>query len=335
MTKHLILYLLLFISFYIGVAQTPQAIKIDHLPDIVEELNCVGIDKDTIWIGSNRGLVKLYNDKIEHFYDKNDPSKFTVNNIHIDSTGTKWLGTYRSSLIKFQGSIDDPEISFRPYINDEYQLVSSFSFHDNQAFIGTSNGIIVRYDMEKDTFHLVKNEFIGEIYDIHKDENGILWVCTITGLYSMKKEGKWEKLPYFSIASHIFEADGKLWVIGRNAQNQTKVLFLEEQDIYVFAFKVKKKIWNELIVRGIGDEYLKFNDITFDENNNMWIATDGGIVIFNPKTDEHKSFSHEENEKFDIKSVKSIGIQNNNLIWLITKDNQLYKLDFKNQIIEK
>lgn len=327
MRKHVIFIILLTNLFFASFAQKPTFTKVEDLPPKVREINCIVVENNkTVWIGTNQGLLKFSDEGREYFYDESNPKKFTVNRIAIDHNGTKWLGTYISSIIKFTGSVDDPEYSFMKHTNDEMQLITSLATDSNQVWCATSEGLIINYDPIKDSSQLIEGPSETQIYSLYIDDKNTKWICTTNGLFYNNRRDKWKQVNDFSRAYGIYAYANDYWAIGRDKDKRAILLNYGSYDFLVLGIEMSKKDWTELVIDGIPNTYIKFNDLDFDNFGNLWIATDDGIIRYNPKFNRTEQFNNQIYPEFKMKTVKTIAVQDD-IIWVGSIGSTLYKID--------
>lgn len=341
MTKYLFT-LISFLAFQIALAQQHIDItKFEDVPSSITEMNCIVADSNNvIWVGTNNGLLRIEDDSITHFYDPDDPTKFTINCMTIDSVNVLWLGTYKSSIIKFDNGIKSEEISFTDKLNDEYQLVTGITVRSDNVWIATSEGAIVGYSVKDDNCDVINTPFQSDIYSIFVDNTGEKWICTPTGLYYTSKKNKflfnkdktikWKQIKDFSVAYQVYFDGKEHWVVGRDESNETILMFYDYYQLLIFGFNVKIRKWSKMIIDAISDNYSALNDLDFDSKGDIWLALSNGIILFMPEKNHSEIFDDTHyNKGFDVNSIKQIAIVNDASIWVITQNALIYKMVFR------
>lgn len=158
-----------------------------------------------IWIGIDQGGVNLFDrekkELIHFLHDSQNTSSLSdniVNSIYEDSRGDLYVGTYLNGFdIKRKG-----EETFEHYWSNE-ESAPPFSkfvrvFMEDRAgdfWIGTVTAGLLKHDRNSKT----TQTFVGKSNDdqlipiehvtfLYEDRNGLIWVGTVTGLYSFDKQ---------------------------------------------------------------------------------------------------------------------------------------------------
>ncbi len=300
------------------------------LPKNIRTINSIEIENDSlVWVGTNKGLLKIKNDKITRFYDKSNPLKYAINSITIDNDGVKWLGTYNSSIIKFVNKYNNFEISLSSITNDELEIITSitnvrYTESGNQIICaGTPSGKIIIYEITSNNIYTIKSPTRNIIYKILIEENGKKWICTSDGMFFSNKKKKWKKVHKVS-KSYGIKSNGQFWAIGRDKKHKAVLMLLFKKG--GFAIKKDKGVWKELSLDRLPDAHTRFYDFALAKDENIWLATETGLVLYNPFKGTYKIFNQDNSPNFKMKSVKHIAIQNDKILWIGSNGNKLYKV---------
>jgi ligand-binding sensor domain-containing protein len=245
-----------------------------------------------LWVPSINGLflVDLHNKKLTAFmHNENDPRSLSDNNlqcIYKDSHGRVWLGTANEGICLIE--YEDEKAS-RPYFKH---------FHNDP--------------------HNPYSINMGMVRAIIDDRKGNLWIGTENGGINVLNLD----------ANHDEEAVFKHYI-----KNIFDDYSLSNNSIYAIYKDIQGIIWVGTYGGGVdyfSNQLQKFeqyrqtpspenliNDNTinaiFEDGTDIWIGTEGGIYIINPKTSSKSYLTHDP----DI--AGSIG---SNSIWSIYKDSQ-------------
>ncbi len=308
-------------------AQKVVFTEISELPETTKEINCIETFGDeNVWVGTNNSLLRIKNGRVDKYKDPDNPSVFTVNNITTDKENTIWFGTYGSSIVKFNGSADESEnISFMSYTNGDYELVSSMYSLDSCIWLGTSNGRVLYYNIYAETFDTLSLPVKSEIYSLYRDDKSV-WVCTHKGLYYTDDMKNWKKIKGLEAAYKIIFHNNTYWIVGIDEENKTVLMFSDYNHSLIFGFDVKIKKWSILPIRGIDNNYVRFNDIDIDENGNIWVAFDKGIVKYDPYIDKFDQYNSDKYPEFKLSPIRNIKVQDNKTIW-VSSFTKLVRID--------
>jgi signal transduction histidine kinase/ligand-binding sensor domain-containing protein/ActR/RegA family two-component response regulator len=277
-----------------------------------------------MWFGTMDGLNRYdgYNFKtFNHVpHDKNSLSDNYINKIFSDSKGNLWIGT-RNGLNKY----DPAKGTFEVFIHDDknQNSISANSIwaisedHFGNIWIGTDGGgmdqIIVADEKNKSgkpayRFLHYRHEAGNEhslshntVFEITFDHLGNGWVGTENGML---------KIPYDQSNPEITHK--KFERIMLLPDQNERIDFIKEdssQNLWIGASKAlyllistqRDKPLTSKSFRSIAFDDLKVHnkafDLIIDEDKNIWIATEGGLVKLIPQDGSYKveSFRHNEN----------------------------------------
>jgi len=229
------------------------------------------LHNDTIWVCSNYGLYKF------------DLKKFTMTKTSLNETSNS-LSFYKlkDKYIFIVGTeygiyiSDDYGITFKKSGLDDYKIYHTYIYLDNNEvlfFASTNAGLFISKDLKTWNNILDKRCFVIRIYD------GILYVGSDNGIYISYDFGKNFELVKILKDNKDFDiADIKVYIIERDKFG----------NIYVggyggiFQFNNENKTFY-ILDNGL-PQYI-INSILFDEDNNLFLGTDGsGIFKYIYKT---------------------------------------------------
>ncbi len=246
------------------------------------QVNAFLEDGDFIWIGTEKGLNKFDkrdNTFICYTHNPNDNTSIgsdAVWAIHKDKSGYLWLGTWSGGLNKF-------DIKTEKFTHYYFNPSDSTSISSNNIFA------------------------------IFEDSDGYLWLATNGGGLNMfdrttKKFTRYNESnsPIYRdyIESVIEDKDGDLWIAN-------------VQSIEKFNRKTKKfqnYLHDEKDSTSISGTimFLVFRD----SKSNIWIGTDIGLNLYQPKTDNFKSFQIQDG--LPDNAIKSITEDRFGNLWIGT-----------------
>jgi len=259
-----------------------------------------------IWLGTWGQGILIY-DRKKGTYRQIKSSKETLSslrvwNIREDKNGKMWIGTGRAL-----DAYDPKTNKWTHYYSRDNRsglgtlpannIASSLMVNDSTLMIGTWGGGVTLIDVEGGKVKKFDNTKIHgkRIKSLYKDIYGRIWFGSSNNGISVfnPKNNKWDYFGYtekneFKISGNDIECitgDNKnIWIATNNSG-------LNKIDIK--SFKVK----NYLAKDGLPTNSLR--RIVLDSIGNLWISSQAGIIKYNPKTNEIKSFD------------KSDGLQSN------------------------
>lgn len=279
--------------------------------DLIEYVDITSLFKDkhgTIWVGTSIGLFK-YNESLKNFKEARfitgDNKVFSFENICIrsvleDKNGNLLVGTEGNGLFVFDYSQNSAII--QNYTSENsllgHNIIQSLLIDKSEnLWIGTLNGIS-KTDLKKSKFNLYRNSNSPKSIDLLGN--------VIASLYK--------------------NDDGILWVgnwgQGLNLVNRTT----GEVEHFSSQHSGNHKISNDFV-----------HVIFKDNNQNIWLGTRDGILVYNKSENRFIPLS----EFFNNQILPSF---NNTRIYMIIRDkysnywigtqNGLYKINIENSSVE-
>ena len=283
----------------------------DGLPSNI--ITCIAQDKyDFMWIGTGSGLARYDGYDFKIFKKNESLNSIPYNDITtlLALDGFVWVGTW-NGLCKVD--VETFEVT-RVDFGEKSEIRTLFKGKGNILWIGTNDGLI-QYSLESGKYDVftIENSNLSHntIRSIYEDVEGNLFVGTYDKLnFLMKGEKQFQTLNLDADKHHAPLHNHLILNIKPQAGTNDQFLWVgTENGLYSLntisgesAHFCKEKI-------GFSNDVIKY--IYADEALNLWLGTDFGLNIFNPKklTVDH-SF-HNPKEPYTIP---------NNVIWQIFKD---------------
>ncbi len=175
---------LVLFSQFLFAQQLFTVYNTSNTPLLVNQINCIAREGNTIWAGTDYGIVSFDGSMWNFFLFDNQSASF-LNNIlaiTIDSSGNKWIGTSGGGLGKFDG------VNWTVFTTNNSQLpsniVSAIAFDSqNRMWIGTTAGLAI-WDL--DTTWIIYQQFSSALMSDHiecivRGANDTMWVGTQNG----------------------------------------------------------------------------------------------------------------------------------------------------------
>lgn len=299
----------------------------------------VTIDKENgVWIGTYFGGVNYHQkqyDQFKKYFPRKSENAIVgsaVREIKKDNQGNLWIGTEDAGLNKFN-------LQTRKFINFKPDgTKSGLSFYNihgvlprgNKIWIGTfehgldildanSGRVTKHYDHNNSSF---KSDFIVSFYETSDKK---LYVITSVGIYLYDDLNDSFKIcDIFSESTHYTcmfkDSDGNLW-----AGSYRDGLFYynpatKQKAVYRHDYKNDKSISNDFIT-----------SIFQDKQNNLWIATENGLNLFDAATKEFKKFGTKDG--FPSNVIYSI-LQDDQQNLCITTSKGLVRFNYKTKSVK-
>ena len=225
---------------------------------------------------------------------------YSVNGMVGDRKGNIWIGTDRSGLIRSNVNSHEMEHVQPRSINSskatqEVIGIQSLYIDDTDLlWVGTEKSGLAFYG---DNIYKFQSELNGDITALAQDKSGKIWYGTSDkGIIGY--EGKLSSLKVTAMET---TPDGSLWV-GSKQNGLTRI----KDGVSTF-FSSNNEGSSTLI-----DNHI--NALCCDNTGNLWIATNGGLQVFNPKMNTFSSYTR-ENGMLNTNYITSLFYgKNNNLM---------------------
>ena len=254
---------------------------------------------DNLWL-YGQGTLFLYNKKTKmwdtHIGDELGLSGVTVdhavNAMGGDRSGNIWVGTNRHGLVRINVNSHEMEFvtikSMSPFRTPKTNIgIRSIYVDDTDLlWVGTAKSGVAYTGQN---IYKFEGNLLGDITALAQDSEGKIWYGTSdNGL--LDYEGPLASLKVSALA---YTNDGSLWV--GSTQNGLTRIKNGETTIYSVA--------KDSLRRTLIDDHV--NALASDKMNNLWIATDGGLQVYNPRTDQFSSYTR-ENGKIRVNYITSL-----------------------------
>lgn len=291
-----------------------------------------------IWAGTYTGVSIFDSKNIIELY-KNDPldtnsiSDNVVMGVYEDEDGLLWIGTGDRGLNIIDRKTGNVDHIFEG--DTKYDLSSNainvISGKGNNIWVGTRNGLnkINKDDMTIEKYKVEDGLIDNNIKGLFIDEKNNLWIGTPIGLTVLNIETNeitdftsrlikaGIKEPYVRTVYEDKDEDGVYWIGGYISEGLIK--FDINKDTIEMYSKYEEN-GKQVIVNTI-------RTIVEDEENNLWIGTNSGLLKFNKIDKKFKSYTEKDGLANNI--VYQILKDDDKNIWMST-NNGISKFDIKN-----
>lgn len=307
--------------------------------------------KGQIWIGTNKGLIRInINNKAMKYTVKNGLSSDKVRDIIEDKDGNLWVGTFSGINLVNEDSFGN--VSIIKHIESDY-IYCLFQDQERSIWLGTNGSGLKRFRrlpfVSYSGWSYFQNSYIASLYEDHE---GTIWVGTAGGLYQFKNQvfslavDDKNHVLYYA-ASRVVAGDlgGNIWVgtdgnglfkleNGEWKQFTTHDGLLGDIIRSIFCDSMGK-LWIGTL-KGVnsyyhdrfqsfpfkkGESFSSVFDIYEDKNQNLWIATDDGVIFLKDKNFT-QSISYLEGIP-----IFSIYEDNNGIFWITTDGHGIIRYD--------
>ncbi len=238
--------------------------------------------KDRIYIGTDRGISVMKNNKVKS-YNESLFKDCKIFSFYYDKRGSLWIGTYGNGLFREKdGKVE--HFTVKDGLSND-TVFSITGDRDGNIWLGTmgglssfKNGRFKSYKKEDGLSNLI-------IYNLMVDSNGFLWICTGGGGVDRFKDGKFRNYSTEEGLSDKFavsvyeDSDGIIWIGTANGLNVIR-------NNKIFVVNVKNGLFNGVAFTIVEDPYGTF-----------WMSSNKGIYYI--KRDELLNFIDKKIDKVE------------------------------------
>ena len=270
---------------------------------------------DNIWL-YGQGTLMLYN-KSTNVWDTSIGNGIGLTNIAVDRSvngmagdnkGNIWIGTDRMGLLRMDANTHQIE-SIQPNDGRNNQLsqeivgIQSVYVDDTDLlWIGTEKSGIAFYG---DNIYKFQSTFNGDVTAITQDIDGNIWYGTSDkGVLGYEGPLASQKVTCMETTT-----DGSIWV-GSRQNGLTRIKDGSSQ-----IYSTSRDSMRTLI-----DDHI--NALAKDNSGNLWIATNGGLQVYNPKMNTFSSYTR-ENGLLNTNNITSLFYGKNNMLLIGTSEGMI------------
>ena len=329
MIRFLLFFLLLALSSNL-VSQdlVPHFRKIEGLPFAKQMINCIEIeDGEQVWVGTDKGLLRIQGTQVEYTKISQKSSQYLVRSLSIDDEGNKWLGSMNNVILRLDSNGRFNEIVYQgDESQDEGQVVLDVLSTGNKVWWSTSKGSIISYDQKKKTFYQVPSSYNGRVHALFGSKGELELVGRQNGLFENTGNYKdWKEFKNISKVYKILKHNKTHWAIGFDRFRNP--LLISSKNL---------KDWENHRLDCMGTNNVGLNDFDIDSQGKVWIGINQGFIKYDPDTKKCQFFTyHKYKDEFDLRTVTSIAVQNDSVIWAGSVEGGLYEITLRKEKVEE
>jgi len=296
--------------------------------------------KKKMWVCSQNGLYCIENNSIKEFLFPEEIQIVTLSRKPFleDKAGNIWIATVQGAIRFNMGSM-----KFFQYSNSQKKTKKITHNHctniyidkENHTWIVTKNGVN-KYLSDQDIFenYPIQNK-VGEaeyLAGMIQDKAGEYWAFSMFTEQNIFNFFHLDKSD-FALKSHSIKAQNTDRVLDANSpaiEDKTGTIWFGSYGSGATQYIPQRKRFYRL-----GSNNGKLNSLTSpmvfainqDLQGRIWIGTYmQGLDCYDPKTGIVKNFLNDNNDKFQIECITSIGLKGNTL-WITTIGEGLFEMD--------
>lgn len=331
-----------------------------------QTINCLTIDEQkNVWAGTANGLINLFNQT--HIL-----KGIEINKLIIDKQNHIWIATETDTIkkIDMHGNILK-SFHFSECIKDtllkqnfQNEYIESISTTRQWVIFGLSNGSIITYNYTNNSpkFHHVIKNINGDplkyayVYLKPNEAEFSKIVCTDTGLYTDPTGNDiFRKIPNISKSYKILPSrrpEEIYWLIGRNNRDNSIIGKIITQPKDPEAKNTHSKPYIVTSECLLPNYKIKFNDFALTSKENVWVATNKGLIyyIYNDnclvsklileETGQNCSnqslvfINKEKYKNFPLDTINYIACPNDSTICFASKKGSAYKMTITTNFLQ-
>ena len=245
-----------------------------------------------LWSSTNKGLYRLdlstgkFRSYLTQEKSITDSPVFVT---FLDTDGDLWLGTRNSGFINFSPTQE----SYRYYFNDSGSVIRKpyvmIQDHEGVFWIGTDEFGLYRYDKVRNVLKHYLNDPTdslslsqNQVRSICEDRSGALWIGTNLGGLNRfdRKTETFHRYGFQCVLAIHEDRQGNFWI----GDYYTGLSQFDRENRKVIANYSRR---NGLLSNAVWG-------ILEDDNNNLWIETDNGLLRFDTGDRSIRRYSEED-----------------------------------------
>lgn len=291
-------------DFVIEVWSAEEGLPSNNLRHVTKDQN------GFLWICTFNGLVRFDGNEFKNFTTENVPALSTsvFYSVLPYDKGKMFISTQSSGLIQFDNGVFS---RLKGDVNLPTSVQTTFLDSKNRLWIGTRNNGVYYIENNKSYRVSIPSFDDQSIMSFVQDSGGAIWIASEGAGIAKFNAG--------DITIYTEENGLNSNIVNSILLHNGKLYAGTEKGLSVY----EKGIWSE--DNRFGKPII--NQITVDEKNNLWLASDIGLARMTASNDIE--FINEK-DGLPSRQVSSIAFDDENNIWLSTKRGGLAQLKLSN-----
>jgi len=249
--------------------------------------------RNLIWIGTNGSGINLYDPlqkKFERLFSNSDALTVSIGNqihgIEKDSFDTLWMAVTASGLVNYDlmtGELSRPLSGLQN--KEDLDVYSLFIDSDNRLWAGGYSKLVL---VDINTKLEIETNFYLE------------------GL----------SIPNLKGVSQVYEdLNGEIWIVGIMGMYKVSKIDVSENRLEIWLDNLTSKL-----PKSYTDRLSSISQILDDQDGNIWVGGDSGLLYYNVSKDSWQHFTYDEKNQHSLShdSVHDIFKDSSNFIWIGT-----------------
>jgi signal transduction histidine kinase/ligand-binding sensor domain-containing protein/DNA-binding response OmpR family regulator len=266
-------------------------------------VSSIASDANTLYIGTEGGGITVLDSKSGLTSKINGIAVNNIKSLYLSNSGILWIGTFTEGIAaydtkskRFVNELINPNL--KSILKESGVYVIKKGRKEGILWIGTFGKGLIRYDSNSKTYQMIGNDnyydnFLtnNRVRTLLIDKKDNLWIGTQSGLNVINlndfDNSTYHIKHYFfdnkllsgdDILSLYQDKSGKVWV-GTKAKG-----------LYVY----NGATFNKINIKKDDFEVTSIHSISEDDNNNLWMSSNFGIIKYHLQSKTH--FIYDQNE---------------------------------------
>jgi len=293
------------------------------------------IKDSTLWIGTiKEGIIKMNLENYTYDYIQNKESNILshhdIYGVTHDSFGHLWIGTWNGidRVNTKDNTLDFNTIDHytwdHPYFNENLENRISTLYWDPTGviWVGTFGGGVVKINIHKNIYKRYKFDSYFEVNSFMEDANGYIWTSMYHGGIKKTQEPTAEKnnFTFTSYNKSKKESGLNTDIILSIAKDSLGTLWFGSNKSSLYKYNTLKNSFTEhkITIKNNPNWNGAIRDICIDHNGDFWLASDKGLLFYQPKLSKFSLVSTSKNNALNNNEIKTIYKDSNHNIWIGT-----------------
>lgn len=282
---------------------------------------------DNVWL-YGQGTLFVYNKQM-HSWDTTIGNQlgltganvdFSINAMAGDRSGNIWIATSRNGLMRININTHEMEpveiksMGFSQRTSHGKSVESVYVDNSDLLWVGTGKSGVAYLGKN---IYKFESQMIGDITAMAQDSTGHIYYGT-SDAGIIDYDGR---LASLKVSAMTYTPDGSLWV-GSKQNGLTRI-----QNGAVTIYSTSNDSLRSTVINN------HINDLCTDKTGNLWVATNGGVQVYNLKQQLFSTYSR-ENRKLHTNNITSLHYASGNRMLIGTSEGLLI-LDISTQDIRQ
>lgn len=274
---------------------------------VSDEINSIIQTHDNkLWIATAKGISVFDGKEFVNYSKKNGLPESQINSLAEDSEHNIWIAT-PSGLLKFH---ENKLVIYSKKNGLPDDNITTLLYNNNTLWVGTNKGLAKIQNEKIERYALKKDQNSNIIHCLYADFENNLWIGTYAGLFRYRGN------PFVSYGIHDGLTNNFIFGLMRDSKG---VLWVGSQGGGLFKYDKGEFIQ---LNQNNGITINTVNAINEFIPNQLWLATDVGLVIY-----DGKNFTRKKDTSSVFSSpINSFFVDSKNNLW-IGGNNAIYQYD--------